>query len=246
MNDTEKLEKVCEGIDYIYHLGAIADIDVCINKPYDTFQVNVLGTINLLEAARKNSVKRVLFSSSIYVHSRSGSFYKISKHACEQLLEEYSDLYGLDYTVLRFGTLYGQRSDKHNSVYRYLKSALENREMIFRGTGEESREYVHVKDSARICVKALEDEFSGENLIITGHHRMKVLDLLKMIQEILGNDVKITHNSDNIESHYMQTPFSYHPKIGKKIVSSTYCDLGQSLIEILEEIDERPSETIKI
>lgn len=236
--DREAVDKACQDIDYVYHLGAIADIDVCKDKPYETMEVNILGTIHLLDACVRHKVKRVMFSSSIYVHSRSGSFYRISKHACEQIIEEYHQKYGLPYTILRFGTLYGTRSDEHNSVYRYLKSALVDRKMVFNGKGDEVREYIHVQDSAQICVKILESEFEGQNLIITGHHRMKVTELLEMIQEILGADVKLIHDESKNVSHYSQTPFSYMPKTGKKIVMNQYCDLGQSLVEILGEIDE--------
>ncbi len=241
--DKASVEKACTNIDYVYHLGAIADIDVCQDLPYETMQINVLGTINLLNACVANHVKRIMFSSSIYVHSRSGSFYRISKHACEQIIEEYSLKFNLEYTILRFGTLYGTRSDEHNSVYRYLKSALKDKQMIFNGKGDEVREYIHVQDSAQICVKILEDEFVGQNLILTGHHRMKVTELLEMIKEILGAEVKLLHDENKNISHYSQTPFSYMPKTGKKIIMNQYCDLGQSLVEILGEIDEAQLQT---
>ncbi|HAG91344.1 MAG TPA: NAD-dependent epimerase [Bdellovibrionales bacterium] len=237
LKDKESVDQACQDIDYVYHLGAIADIDVCKDLPYETMEVNILGTINLLDSCVRHKVKRMMFSSSIYVHSRSGSFYRISKHACEQIIEEYHLKYNLPYTILRFGTLYGTRSDEHNSVYRYLKSALNERKILFKGKGDEVREYIHVQDSAQICVKILESEFEGKNLIITGHHRMKVTELLSMIQEILGSDVDLIHDETQNVSHYSQTPFSYMPKTGKKMVMNQYCDLGQSLVEILEEIN---------
>ena len=238
LRDREAVDRACLGMDYVYHLGAIADIDVCTDLPFETMEVNILGTVNLLESCVRNKVKRMMFSSSIYVHSRSGSFYRISKHACEQIIEEYHLKHDLPYTILRFGTLYGTRSDEHNSVFRYLRSALTDRKMIFNGKGDEVREYIHVQDSAQICVKILDPEFEGKNLIITGHHRMKVTELLEMIREILGSDVELIHDESKNVSHYSQTPFSYMPKTGKKIVMNEYCDLGQSLVEILGEIDE--------
>ena len=66
---------------------------------------------------------------------------------------------------------------------------------------------------------------------------MKVTELLSMIQEILGSDVDLIHDETQNVSHYSQTPFSYMPKTGKKMVMNQYCDLGQSLVEILEEIN---------
>lgn len=244
--DAKQLDEVVRGQDYIFHLGAVSDIDVAEKLPFKTMEVNVLGTINLLEAALKHKVRRVMFASSIYVYSQTGGFYRISKHTCEMLLEEYKLRYNLDYTILRFGTLYGSRSDQHNSVFRYLKEALETKKVVFRGSGEEIREYIHVKDSARICTKVLKDEFAGQNLILTGHHRIKVTELLDMIKEILGNKIEIVHNAKENISHYSQTPYSYMPRVGQKLVSETYCDLGQSLVEMLEEIDTIKINEIKI
>lgn len=244
--DKNKLEKEISKVDYIFHLGAVADIDVCKNDPYKTMEVNILGTVNVLEAARKNSIKKILFASSIYVYSKAGSFYRISKHACESLLEEYQEKYKLDYIILRFGTLYGTHSDEHNSVYRYLNQALKTKEITLSGSGEEVREYIHADDAAHICLKLLEEDYKNDNFILTGHHRMKVIDLLLMIKEILGGDISIKHSSEAKIAHYSQTPYSYTPKVGKKIISSTHNDIGQSLIEILKEIDTNQNIEIKL
>ena len=240
--DSEVLNNAMRGIDVVFHLAALADLDLAYNNPYDAIRVNVLGTTNVLESARFNNVKRIVFASTIYVYSQTGSFYRVSKHACELLLEAYHERYGLDYTILRFGTLYGTRADEHNSVYKYLKEALSTGKIVFYGTGDEVREYIHVSDAAGICVKVLAENFKGQTLILTGHHRMKLSELLGMINEILGGKIKITHNPNASRSHYIQTPYSYIPKVGKKIVSDVYCDLGQSLVEILDEIDSKKSE----
>jgi UDP-glucose 4-epimerase len=240
--DSEALNSAMKGIDVVFHLAGLADLDVAYNNPYDTIKINVLGTTKVLESARLNNVKRVVFASTIYVYSQTGSFYRVSKHSCELLLEAYHERFGLNYTILRFGTLYGTRADEHNSIYKCLKEALTTREIVFYGTGDEVREYIHVSDAAGICVKVLEEEFKGQTLILTGHHRMRLSELLDMINEILGGKIKITYNPDESRSHYIQTPYSYIPKVGKKIISDVYCDLGQSLVEILDEINSKKSE----
>ena len=155
--DQRGLEECLKGVDVVYHLGGLADLDVAYDRPYDALEVNVLGTVNLLEAMVKVGVKRILFASTIYVHSSTGSFYRIAKHCCEQILEEFEERFGVDYTVLRFGTVYGTRSDAHNSVYRYLMSALSEGEIVFHGSGDEVREYIHVRDAAKICVDLIHD-----------------------------------------------------------------------------------------
>ncbi len=235
--DPEAVDEAIKGMDIVFHLAALADIDLAYNKPGDTIRVNVLGTTNILEAARNNGVKRVIFASTIYVNSKTGSFYRVSKHAGELLLEEYKERFGLDYTILRFGTLFGTRANGQNSVFKYLYEAFTTGKIDFYGTGEEVREYIHVKDAAEISAHILDDRFSGETLILTGHHRMKLSDMLNMINEIMGGRVRINYRSNESKSHYVQTPYSYIPRVGKKVVKNTYCDLGQSLVEILDRIN---------
>jgi len=242
--DPAALTKAMKDIDLVFHFAALADIDVAETKPYDTMNINIMGTVNVLEAARKAGVNKVIFASSIYVYSREGSFYKASKHAGELIIEEYSKKYGLKYNILRFGTLYGPRSDHHNSVYRFLKSALDHKKICIKSNGKEVREYIHVLDAARICLKIVENDIDNETLILTGHHRMRVSELLDMINEVMNKSINIeyiSHRSKATGSHYDGTPYSYIPRIGKKIITDTYCDLGQSLVEILHEIDGNKS-----
>jgi UDP-glucose 4-epimerase len=76
---------------------------------------------------------------------------------------------------------------------------------------------------------------------------MRLVELLDTINEILGGNVKIRISPEKSISHYTQTPYSYIPRVGKKIVMNTYCDLGQSLVEMLDEIDaEKRQDTVTI
>jgi len=234
--DKEAVMEAVKNIDIIYHFGGFADLSKSRFAPTESMHVNVMGTAYLLEAATSNNVERFIFASSIYVYSQSGSFYRVSKHACELMIEEYHKNFSLNYTILRFGTLYGCRSDSSNSVRSYLEQALLNKKIVLSGDGEEVREFIHAYDAADISLKVLEDEFAMQTLILTGHHRMKVVDLAEMINEILGGSVEIEQGSGK-KSHYKYTPYSYLPRIGRKIVQNTYHDLGQGLLEVLEEID---------
>ena len=159
------------------------------------------------------------------MNSRAGSFYRISKHACELLLEEYYKIYNLNYTILRFGTLFGPRSDKSNSVYYYLENALKDNFISAIGNGEEVREYIDVRDAASVCQKAILDEYNNDALIVTGNHRIKLIDLLEMINEILNNSVKIKYGEEN-QLIINLLPYSFTPRPGKKIVMETFRDLG--------------------
>ena len=114
--DAELLKKCLQGIDVVYHFAGIADIDDCKARPLDTARVNILGTVTLLEACREAGIERFVFASSAYVYSNSGYFYRSSKQACESYIENYAQLYGMKYTCLRYGSLYGPRADSRNSI----------------------------------------------------------------------------------------------------------------------------------
>ena len=235
LNELESLNKACKGIDIVFHFAAFSDLDKAKDSPLDTVNINILGTLNLLEAARKNKINQVIFSSSIYVHSRTGGFYRVTKHSCELLLEEYFNQYGINYTILRFGTLYGPLADENNSVYLYLKEALIHGEINAFGVGDEVREYIDVRDAADVCVKILDKRYKGDTLIISGHHRMRLTELLEMMNEILGNKITIKYGEGE-PAHYKYTPYSYNPKPGMKLVMDSFRDMGQGLVEMLEEI----------
>mgnify|MGYP000754119549 CR=1 FL=1 len=89
-----------------------------------------------------------------------------------------------------YGTV---RSDKSNSIYNYLNDALTLGEMDSRGSGNEVREYIDVRDAADMCVKILKSDYQSETLIITGNHRMQLSELLEMINEILGDKIIINY-----------------------------------------------------
>ena len=231
------------GQDVVYNFAGIPHLDVGLDHPIETVEQNILGTVITLEAARQAGIKRYVYASSIYVYGEGGSFYRCSKQAAELYIEEYQRLHGLDYTILRYGTVYGPRADDHNSVRRYLRQALLDRRIIGCGTGDEIREYIHVKDAALSSVRILSGEFRNEHVVLTGHLPMRFNDLLAMIREIVGRDVKIEIRPDDpkdprhsTSGHFSITPCSFRPKIAKKLVNNPYLDMGQGLLECLEEI----------
>ena len=244
-SDSSAVAEAVKGQEAVYNFAGLADIEESQKQPLETVRVNVLGNVILLDAARLAKVQRYIFASTIYVYSESGGFYRASKQACEGYIEEYQREYGLDYTVLRYGSLYGRRADERNSIHRYLKEALLTRKVLCYGTGEELREYIHVEDAARCSVEVLAQEYRNQYVILTGHHPMKLRDLVNMIREIVGDPVEIEFrppepptDGSQLSAHYAITPYSFRPRIGKKLVSHYYVDLGQGLLDCLHEIYE--------
>lgn len=234
--DEQSVFEAVRGHDYVYHFAGIADLDDATTRPLDTISQNIMGTAILLEASRRNSINRFIYSSSVYVYSDKGGFYRCSKQSAELFIEEYNRKYGLQYTILRYGTLYGPRADSRNSIFRYIKQAVKNKRIICTGTGNEKREYIHVKDAARLSVDILNEEYCNKHVIVTGHHPMRFIDMLNMINEILGNSIEIELLNRENGAHYSLTPYSYIPRVGCKLVSNYYVDMGQGLLECINEI----------
>jgi UDP-glucose 4-epimerase len=239
ITDADAVSKAIRGCQIVYHYAGFADLEDATTQPSETVRQNILGTAILLEAALKAGVQRFIYSSTIYVYSQLGGFYRCSKQAAENYVEEFQRRYGLDYTVLRYGTLYGPRADEHNSVWRYLHQALIEGKIAFRGTGEEIREYIHVKDAARLSVDILAKDYINQHVIVTGHHPMKARDMLSMVREIMNNKIKIEYiGPSKTGIHYQSTPYSFTPKIGNKLVSNLYLDMGQGLLECIEQLHQ--------
>ena len=170
----EEVRNVVRGADVVYNFAALSDLNDALSKPLQTLNINIIGNFNVLEACRLENVKRFIYASTVYVHSRVGGFYRCSKQASEAYVEEYKRTYDLDYTILRYGSLYGPRSDDSNGMRQMIKNALIDKTLSYRGHQDSMREYIHVADAAKASIVALGDEFINDSVVLTGHEPMKV------------------------------------------------------------------------
>ncbi|MCI0395259.1 MAG: NAD(P)-dependent oxidoreductase [Chloroflexi bacterium] len=235
------VEEALAGCEVVYHLAALADLNTARTRPVDTVHLNIAGTVNCLEAARKTNVRRFMFASTIYVYSRAGGFYRCSKQAGEAYIEEYHRQFGLEYTILRYGSLYGPHADESNGVYRLLLQAATTGRIRHTGSPDESREYIHVEDAARLSVTALDEGYANRHLVLTGHYPMRLRDLFTMFSEILGRPVDVEYTpppEGEPDGHYKVTPYAFNPRVGRKLTASYYVDMGQGLLQMLEQLYE--------
>ncbi len=236
--DPAAVTAVVQGCRWVYHFAALADIGEASERPRDTALINVVGTVNVLEAARLAKVERFVFASTIYVHSTAGGFYRVSKQSCERYIEEYENRYGLQFTILRFGSLYGRRADDHNTIHRLCHTAMTERHLGYPGDGMEQREYIHAEDAAKASVQILGDEFANERITLTGTQATRVRDVMQMIAEMLPFPVELQFGEGHAEGHYRSTPYAFAPRLGLKLTVNPFVDLGQGILDCINQLAE--------
>ena len=237
--DEDAVSKVVNGADVVFNFAGIADIEEANERVVDTVRYNILGNTIIMEGCVRAKIHRYIFASSVYVYSKTGSFYRCSKQACEAFIESYQERFGLDYTILRYGSLYGPRSDRRNAIYSFVDQAIRERRITYGGNSSALREYIHVEDAAQCSVEILKPEYANQHIILSGHQPMTVSNLFRMISEILGKGIECDFQKDGNNTHYDVTPYSFSPKIGRKLSPPCHVDLGQGILRLIEDLHRK-------
>lgn len=194
------------GVDAVFHLAAIADVKDVYDEPCYSESINVRGTFNVLESARKSNVKRVIYGSTIWVYSEAvqnsvdestalyapSHFYTATKLAGEYYCQSYSKLYGLEITILRYGIPYGPRARDGAVVPVFVRKALNGEPITIAGDGLQFRKFVYVEDLAEGNILALKKAAVNRIYNLDGEEKITISHIAETIKEIIGN-VKIEY-----------------------------------------------------
>lgn len=234
--DAKVVRKAAEASDVLFHLAALADIDRSSKEPVNTVDTNIGGLVRCLDVARELGIKRFVFASSVYVAGTMGSFYRVSKLAGEGLCKVYYEEYGLPYTIIRYGSLYGEGANEWNYIDRICKKLVKDRKYVYYGNGKEVREFIHIADAARGSIKvSLDEKFENKTVLITGHQKMTMEGFFELVKEIMGSDIEITYSMDPKykERHYNVTPYRFQPEVPLRINMDEYTDINEGIIACL-------------
>jgi len=198
-----------KGYDYIFHLAAVSNVNIAFEQPVYTVELNILGTANVLEAARQNEVKRVIFASTVWVYSGSkgrdvdedspfympgaGHIYTSSKIASEFLCQDYFELYKQPFTILRYGIPYGPRMREELLIPIFLKKAFTGEPLTIAGDGSQFRNFIYVEDLAQAHILAMREKAENEIYNLEGMRKITVKEVAETIQKLVGGNVKIIH-----------------------------------------------------
>ncbi len=210
--DVADLETTCRatsGVEYILHLAALVSVPESIEHPARNFAVNLLGTHNLLLAAREAGVRRFVFSSSCAVYGdqspphheglppRSLSPYAAAKFGGEQLCRSFACAYQLPTVCLRYFNVFGPRQNPDSgyaaAIPRFVTALLKGQPPVIYGDGRQSRDFVYVADVVEANLRACQAEAAvGESLNVGSGRETNLLELLDILGDLTGQAVRPT------------------------------------------------------
>lgn len=203
--DFEKIKPLFQGVDYVFHLAALARVPLSVKDPVGTSKANIIGTISVFKASSDNKVKRVIFASSSSVYGDQEKLplvedmipnpispYALQKLAGEQWAKIFKDLYSLPVVSLRFFNIYGPRNDPESDyslvIAKFLKQKSEARALTIFGDGEQTRGFCYIDDLVEANIKAMEsNKLKGGEVINIGSDQDRSVNYLA---KLLGGKVQ--------------------------------------------------------
>lgn len=199
----EKIKSFFSGVDAIVHFAAATGIIESLEKPRYFTEVNVIGTLNLLEICREYKIPKFVFASTAAVYGEQDppflenmypkpiSPYAASKVAAENYCLTYNKTFGISCSILRFSNVFGPRKSfgpYANVIPKFVRAVLRNEPITIYGDGFQERDFVFVKDVARACFLSLPKKINGTFNIATGINT-NINELVKILENILGNEI---------------------------------------------------------
>ena len=237
VQNQKDIESVIKDKDYVFNFIALANLDDAVKKPKESVNLNIVGNMSILESAKSCNIKRYIYASSVYAKNQKGSFYGISKYAAEQITKEYGLRYKIPYSIIRYGSVYGEQPSNNNYLYNLIKNAIKTGVISYKGQLSDVREYIHAADASKLSVDILTDEsYENSTLTLTGVERLNRGELLEIIREILNGEVTIQKLSDSNFGHYSVSPYGFQSDVSKKLIANPFIDIGQGILQCVESI----------
>lgn len=198
--DGEALRMAMNGVEFVFHLAAIADVNDVHKEPERSEAINVRGTFNVLDAARWGKVRRVIYGSTTWVYSDTletevdeetplrapSHFYTATKIASEYYCRAYSSLYGLETTILRYGIPYGPRARDGAVIPIFVRKALAGEPITIAGDGLQFRKFVYVEDLAEGNVAALLPVAKNRIYNLDGKEKVSIRQIAETVRKVVG------------------------------------------------------------
>ena len=210
IRDLNFLIDILRDIDIVYHEAAFTSVPQSILMPDSCNDVNVNGTLNVLNASRQRDIEKIIFASSSSVYGDLPALpkkedmkrlpispYGVAKLACEAYMQSYYEVYGLNTASLRYFNVYGprQKDSPYSGVIAiWLGRLIKNKDLIIFGDGEQSRDFTYINDVVQANLLAAKNNASGEIINIGAGSPIKLTDLAKLVLKITNKkELKIIY-----------------------------------------------------
>jgi UDP-glucose 4-epimerase len=204
LRDAALLDRLLPGVEVVFHEGAVASVPRSVAEPERTHDVNLTGTLRVLEGARRAGVRRVVFASSSSAYGDTPELpkvetmapcplspYALQKYGAERYCQLYHRLYGLETVALRYFNIYGPRQDPRSEyaavIPRFARACLAGEAPTVYGDGEQTRDFTFVADAVAANLRAADaPRAAGEVINVAGGRRVSLNELLRVIRELTG------------------------------------------------------------
>ena len=251
MRNAETVKDVMQGISHVVHLAAQVSVVASLEDPEFSAQQNIIGYLNVLDAAKNVGVKRMVYASSAAIYGEPPSLpldeemdvKQLSPYGLEkQVNEEYADLYyrlhGFSALGMRFFNVYGPRQDPKSPyagvIALFMDRIKDSLPLTMNGDGEHTRDFIYVRDVARTNVEALGVDVQGACNVATGE-KTSLNDLVNVLSDITGNKAEVTYGPEREGDivHSLANPAKMNEQVG--VVAET--DLKEGLTKLLESVN---------
>jgi UDP-glucose 4-epimerase len=203
IRDLSALVRATSGCDVIFHLAGVSNVNDAMADPITCMDVNVVGTARICEAARRNQVGRTVLASTVWVYAAAAGegiatedtplfmsgtehVYTSSKLAAELAVTSFGELYGLRYTILRYGIPFGPRMREELVIPRFVGRALQREKLTIYGDGLQFRNYVYVEDLAEAHLAVLGDGATDQIINLEGPEPVSIRRAAEVVRELIN------------------------------------------------------------
>jgi UDP-glucose 4-epimerase len=212
--DLDRLTAAAKGADVIYHLAAEANVNRFFESPLYSNDITASATLNVLEASRRAGSPRVILASTEWIYGSLAEegdqqiteetpyaqapdhLYTSSKIAAELFCKNYQRLYGVDYTIMRFGIPFGERARPETVTPIFIRKLLHDEPITIHGDGSQTRQFIYVKDLARGNVACLDPAAANEIFNLNGRQKVSVLEIVRTLEPLLDKKANVTFVED--------------------------------------------------
>ncbi len=208
--DQASIDAATAGRDAVFHLAGASDVNQVAADPVQALRLNIEGVGRVLDSARRQGCPRVVLASTVWVYGatvggsgertedayidlrQSGHLYVSTKLAAEMLMHSYHEMFGQEFTILRYGIPYGPRMRDALVVARFVHLAQQGQPITIAGTGDQQRNFVYVEDLAQAHVLALSPAAANQTLALEGDTPVSVNEIAETVQHLVS-PVPIEH-----------------------------------------------------